>query len=112
MNCPKCKTNTLAGFTIDNVTVDRCSSCDGVWFDADELVQLLADEAAQVTALRRGRAQEGLDEKRGRCPRDASDLLRVYSAVDRTVIIDACPVCRGIWLDGGEFAKLFAAKTW
>jgi Zn-finger nucleic acid-binding protein len=37
-------------------------------------------------------------------------LLRVYSAIDKSVIIDACPECHGIWLDGGEFAKLFAAR--
>jgi Zn-finger nucleic acid-binding protein len=36
--------------------------------------------------------------------------MRVYSAVERTVVIDACPECRGIWLDGGEFEKLFAAR--
>ena len=36
--------------------------------------------------------------------------LSVYSAIEKTVIIDACPDCRGIWLDGGEFAKLFAAR--
>jgi Zn-finger nucleic acid-binding protein len=95
---------------IDNVTVDRCSSCDGVWFDADELVQLLSEEAQQVGSLRRGSLQEALDDKKGVCPRDGGELLRVYSAVDKTVIIDACPDCRGIWLDGGEFAKLFAAR--
>jgi Zn-finger nucleic acid-binding protein len=30
--------------------------------------------------------------------------------VNKSVILDACPDCRGIWLDGGEFEKLFAAK--
>jgi Zn-finger nucleic acid-binding protein len=37
--------------------------------------------------------------------------LRVYSAIDRSVILDACPECHGIWLDGGEFNKLFAARV-
>ena len=110
MKCPKCKSETLADFRIDDVTVDRCSSCDGIWFDADELVQLLADDAKQVASLRRGGMREELGGKKGRCPRDAEELLRVYSAVDKTVIIDACPECRGIWLDGGEFDKLFAAR--
>jgi Zn-finger nucleic acid-binding protein len=35
--------------------------------------------------------------------------MRVYSSIDRSVVLDACPECRGIWLDGGEFEKLFAA---
>lgn len=110
MKCPKCKTETLAVFKVEEVAVDRCSSCDGVWFDAQELGELLAEDARNVASLRRGGTHEELDGKKGNCPRDAGELLRVYSAVDRTVIIDACPDCRGIWLDGGEFEKLFAAR--
>ena len=110
MQCPKCKSETLARFKVEEVAVDRCSSCDGIWFDADELAQLLSEDAEQVAALRRGGPREEQDEKKGLCPRDRTELMRVYSAVDRTVIIDACPDCRGIWLDGGEFKKLFAAR--
>jgi len=110
VKCPKCKSETLADFKIEDVVVNRCSSCDGIWFDAHELTELRAEDAKQVALLRRGSLRERLDGKKGRCPRDAGELLRVYSAVDKTVIIDACPDCRGIWLDGGEFEKLFAAR--
>ena len=38
------------------------------------------------------------------CPRDAGTML---VAVDRNgVMVDACPRCRGIWLDRGELDKL------
>lgn len=110
MKCPKCKSETLGGFKIEEVVVDRCSSCDGIWFDAQELGELLAEDAKQVASLRRGSGHEELDGKKGVCPRDAGELMRVYSAVDKTVIIDACPECRGIWLDGGEFEKLFSVR--
>ena len=110
MKCPKCNSESLAAFKVEEVTVDRCSSCDGIWFDAQELGELLAEEAKQVASLRRGNMHEELDGKKGNCPRDATELLRVYSAADKTVILDACPECRGIWLDGGEFEKLFAAR--
>ena len=110
MKCPKCTTETLADFEIEDVVVNRCSSCDGIWFDADELSRLLAEDARQVARLRRGSLREELAGKKGICPRDRDELLRVYSAVNKSVIIDACPDCRGIWLDGGEFEKLFAAR--
>ena len=110
MKCPKCTSESLVEFKVEAVAVDRCSSCDGIWFDAQELGELLAEEAKQVASLRRGSMHEELDGKKGRCPRDAEELLRVYSAADKTVILDACPECRGIWLDGGEFEKLFAAR--
>jgi len=110
MNCPKCQTATLTEVKVEGVAVDRCSECDGIWFDAEELSQLLAEDAKVVGELRRGSSHGQLDEKHGRCPRDSADLLRMYSAIDRSVTLDACADCHGIWLDGGEFAKLFAAR--
>jgi Zn-finger nucleic acid-binding protein len=110
MKCPKCGTETLNQFSVREVAVERCSSCNGSWFDARELSQLLAEDARYVSTLRRGSVKEQLEGKKGFCPRDGSDLLRVYSSIDRSVILDACAECRGIWLDGGEFNKLFAAS--
>ena len=51
MNCPKCKTVTLAEFKVEGVAVDRCSSCDGIWFDAQELSQLLSEDVKYVASL-------------------------------------------------------------
>ncbi|HEX2933569.1 MAG TPA: zf-TFIIB domain-containing protein [Candidatus Binatia bacterium] len=110
MKCPKCNSESVAAYSVQGVTVDRCSSCNGVWFDAYELTQLLAEEARHVASLRRGSIKDEVEGRKGQCPRDSSDLLRVYSSIDRTVILDACAECRGIWLDGGEFEKLFKAR--
>ena len=44
----------------------------------------------------------------GVCPRDGSRLLRVVSAHNRAIILDTCPTCQGLWLDGGELAGLMA----
>jgi Zn-finger nucleic acid-binding protein len=109
MKCPKCGTETLNEVFVKGVAVERCSSCSGTWFDARELTQVLAEDAGYITSLRRGSIKEQLAGKKGFCPRDSAELLRVYSSIDRSVILDACAECRGIWLDGGEFDKLFAA---
>jgi Zn-finger nucleic acid-binding protein len=110
MKCPKCGTETMSEFSVQGVTVERCSSCSGTWFDARELRHLLAEDARHVASLRRGSVNEQVDGKKGVCPRDGAELLRAYSSIDRSVILDACPECRGIWLDGGEFEKLFTAR--
>ena len=110
MKCPKCGTETMNVFSVQGVALERCSSCSGIWFDARELSQLLEEDARLVDSLRRGGAKEELQGKRGVCPRDGSELLRVYSSINPSVIIDACADCRGIWLDGGEFEKLFIAQ--
>jgi len=108
MKCPKCKTESFAAVSVRDVTVDRCSSCNGIWFDEQELSQLLSEDARQLTALREGEGKEELDAKRGNCPRDNSQLVRVYSSVNQSVVVDACLQCRGIWLDGGEFERLLS----
>jgi Zn-finger nucleic acid-binding protein len=110
MKCPKCGTETLKESIVNGVAVERCSSCSGTWFDERELTQLLAEDAGYVAALRRGSVKEQVAGKKGFCPHDGSELLRVYSSIERSVIIDACTECHGIWLDGGEFDRLFAAR--
>ena len=89
MKCPKCKTTELAEYAVDSVTVDRCSTCAGIWFDRQELSELLAEDARRVGSLRRGAANDEADGTKAHCPRDASDLLRIYSAIDRSVVLDA-----------------------
>ena len=110
MKCPKCKTEDLESKSVDTVIVDRCARCGGTWFDRQELTELLAEDARRVAELRRGRDNDEADGIRGSCPRDGSELLRIYSAIDRSVVLDACADCHGIWLDSGEFDKLFSAR--
>jgi Zn-finger nucleic acid-binding protein len=110
MYCPKCKTEPLAAYTIEDVTVDRCAVCAGVWFDAEELSQLLSEEARHVAQLLKGTVSAQADGQKADCPRDASKMMRVYSAIDHSVILDVCGECRGVWLDGGEFTKLFVTR--
>jgi hypothetical protein len=42
-----------------------------------------------------------------RCPNDGSRLVEVERA---GVLIDACPECRGIWLDRGELDKVLVRE--
>ena len=40
MRCPKCG-HTLVEETLEGVSVDRCTFCEGIFFDAGELDQVL-----------------------------------------------------------------------
>jgi len=110
MNCPKCSSEVLGEIVVEGTTVDQCPNCKGTWFDEKELSLLLAEDSRVIASLQRGGEKEIADNKKGRCPRDHADLLRVYSSMDRSVTLDVCPDCHGIWVDGGEFEKLFAAR--
>src|SRR5918992_4241880 len=54
--------------------------------------------------------EEQLRKGRGeplRCPNDGSRLVEVERA---EVHIDACPECRGVWLDRGELDKILVRE--
>jgi uncharacterized protein len=42
-----------------------------------------------------------------RCPTDGSRLVEVERA---GILIDACPECRGVWLDRGELDKILVKE--
>jgi uncharacterized protein len=44
LRCPKCA-GTLVETTIEDVTIDRCDTCQGVWLDAGELETLTKRES-------------------------------------------------------------------
>lgn len=43
LQCPRCD-GTLYETTYENVTIDVCNGCTGVWLDAGELAQIAAKD--------------------------------------------------------------------
>jgi Zn-finger nucleic acid-binding protein len=43
VHCPKCD-GTLVELTHEEVRIDRCNKCNGIWLDAGELEQLTGKE--------------------------------------------------------------------
>ena len=105
MNCPKCQ-GTLRRVQADDVELDQCDVCCGIWFDSGELPRIL--DRKSVDALRRlpkNRVED--DTKRATCPRCKGEgkLVQVAS-LTTDLHIDTCAVCGGQWLDGGELEIL------
>ncbi len=110
MDCPRCQT-TLETQPIvernDRIIVDKCPSCQGIWFDKNELTPLenisepvliewrkIPSEYDQLTALNCPFCPEHPMMKKAEHPRDEK------------VIYDYCESCSGIWLDGGELEAI------
>lgn len=45
MDCPRCD-GTLKTETFDDVQIDRCDTCHGIWLDAGELEEIISKENA------------------------------------------------------------------
>jgi hypothetical protein len=51
MDCPRC-TGKLHAETYEEVSIDRCDTCGGVWLDAGELEQIIGEESTSGRWLR------------------------------------------------------------
>ena len=108
MKCPACK-NSLLEKDAGGITLDVCyGGCGGIWFDATELDRVDARAATTLHSIwTLPVSSVKLNEPR-RCPRCPEQVLdRKWFSERKQVEIDQCPVCRGIWLDAGEFTRIY-----
>jgi len=90
--------------TWEDVEIDRCGSCSGIYLDDGELQALLkARVGHEVDNLRYSTLSDMMDELQATCPRCEVPM----AAVDMNgVRIDRCPSCSGAFFDEGEVASL------
>ena len=106
MRCPKCRSD-MEQVMIDDIEVDRCSSCHGLWFDAGELGKLRNREAAaalDIGDIKTGKAQNKIENYR--CPRCAGPMNRLVDPEQTHIWFEQCGSCRGTFFDAGELTDL------
>jgi len=103
MNCPKCKA-VMETVKVDEIEVERCTSCMGLWFDSNEQDLLKGSKSAAVLDV-------------GDKPADASEPHKIQCPVCHTPMIslavrghkglkyESCTVCFGSFFDAGEFRE-------
>lgn len=110
MNCPICK-KPLEEMILASAAVNYCPFCLGLWFEEDELRQVkdAKDRNLRWFDIDLWRDKEKFKISHGGrlCPSCRLPLYEVYYG-DSGLIVDICNVCEGVWLDGGEFAKIIS----
>jgi Zn-finger nucleic acid-binding protein len=98
--CPRC-TVPLERFERDNagsrVVLDRCPQCDGVWVDG----AALGSVSPHLAEVRVQREQLLAFGQRGSVSCPLCDAC-AFEVPFFGMLIDFCPECQGIWLDGNE----------
>ena len=117
MDCPKCA-GELEEKIEENLKVNVCFICEGIWFDAGELEKVLkADsrdfeflglDSEDLAGKEAADLLEKFDKKESKCPRcaDSTKLVRKIYKGKHKVNVETCPKCNGIWLEGGEIQEL------
>lgn len=117
VRCPK-DAAEMEKVDANGITLDRCTACGAMWFDANELERLKRDAAA-ANKLDVGRAgampKEDLATRRARalsapkvqmCPR-CNEAMFDHEFPDQSHIhIMTCKRCGGHLLDAGEFVDV------
>ena len=109
MKCPVCKIPTIV-VEHDQIELDHCVECSGVWFDAGELALLLekmqlGDSGISVDSVLTSPETKSSEKKR-KCPICGRKMKKATVGHEPEVLIDACPVGHGLWFDKGEVVQL------
>jgi Zn-finger nucleic acid-binding protein len=88
----------------EDVEVDRCTKCFGLFFDHLERESLKKMEGAEVLDVGDefvgARFNEILDVA---CPKCSTKMEHVLHTDPFEIKFEACPACKGIYFDAGEF---------
>lgn len=94
---------------VDQIEVDHCQRCGGVWLDAEEMDLLLEGSQGREEIRQRITMEADTDEESRRCPICSKKMekARITREVSESrILIDRCERGHGTWLDGGELIAL------
>ena len=92
----------------ENIELDYCDNCSGVWFDAGEvelLMEAMGLESVGLDSLHLA-PETGKTEPKRRCPLCGQKMKEVPLGHEPELIIDVCPQGDGLWFDSGEVGQL------
>ena len=117
--CPQCDTplHTIRSATDENLILDRCETCYGIFFDRGELEYTLQNSVSNIHGINlehidninKDRYLKPADFSYRKCPECAVLMNRINFGHRSAVVVDQCPI-HGIWLDNGEMTHLMEWK--
>lgn len=98
----------MNAIVIDDITVDQCHRCGGLWLDAMGKEQLLTDrrtvKSIDTDPAAMGRRQDDLPAIK--CPLDHSTMIRMSDSGQKHVPYGSCTICGSVFFDAGELTEL------
>ena len=100
--CPKCG-HGMVEVTYGGIAIDRCTNCQGLWFDTGEAERLKdrwMGDALDMGKARDGRKWDPVDEID--CPRCGHEMHKISDPTQRHIWYEQCDE-HGLFMDAGEF---------
>ncbi|MFH1768472.1 MAG: zf-TFIIB domain-containing protein, partial [Candidatus Omnitrophota bacterium] len=108
MDCPVCREPMIV-LELDEVEIDHCLGCQGIWLDGGELEILLGDSKEKEEILNSFKADLKSPEKKINCPICKKKMQKISCGREDLLIIDKCSNNHGIWFDRGELYQIIDA---
>ena len=105
MNCPVCH-DPMIVLEHEQVEIDHCLSCKGIWLDSGELKLLLEGSGEGGEILSSFKAERDSKEKVRKCPICSKEMEKVSCGDGSKVQIDRCRRNDGLWFDLGELQEI------
>ncbi len=108
MDCPVCKDSAMITLELDEVEIDYCTVCSGIWLDAGELEILLGEPERAGKLLQSFKVDTDSVEKSRKCPICDKKMQKiVVGSSNPKLLIDKCSGGDGLWFDKGELNDIF-----
>ena len=105
MQCPKCQ-QPMETISYPAAEIDRCTGCQGMWFDMLEHEDLIKD----AKTIDIGSDEVGRQHNANNvipCPVCVnSTMIRMVDPQQPHLQFESCPVCFGRFFDAGEYRDL------
>ncbi len=108
MDCPVCK-NAMITLELDDVEIDFCCDCNGIWLDSGEIELLIADKQQVRKLIDSFKIEKNIIEKLRKCPICLKKMQKISVSQSETpLLIDKCTQNHGLWFDKGELKKIIS----
>lgn len=108
MNCPACK-NPMIILELNQVEIDYCNSCKGIWLDSGEL-ELIFSNSDQKSVSESFIPKPNHQEAARRCPICKKKMEKVEFE-NSGIVLDRCTNNHGLWFDNGELKSLLKTSA-
>ncbi len=106
MDCPVCK-SAMITLELEDVEIDFCADCGGIWLDAGELEMLLDDRERAEKLLQSFKIDVNCTEKPRKCPICLKKMEKIIiGQAAPALLIDRCRKGDGLWFDKGELQDI------
>lgn len=93
---------------LDDVEIDYCSGCGGIWLDAGELELLLGEPGKAKHLIHSFKIDHASTERVRKCPICDKKMQKiVVGSGAPALLIDKCRKGDGLWFDRGELREIF-----